>query len=110
MTKSINRRDADFSLAKSELREEITVSPVHRCEISTYSRHDLSRDPKHAISLSPSRRPKPQRQNGLTGGTGLNMNYSIIFTEISFYSETSILLQIIGIIHMTNQMKPEFDI
>ena len=29
------------------------------------------------------------------------MNYSIIFTEISFYPETSILLQIIRIIYMT---------
>ena len=33
----------------------------------------------------------PQRQARLTGGTGLYMNYSIIFTEISFYLETSIL-------------------
>ena len=42
-------------------------------------------------------------QDGLTGGTGLNMNYSIIFTEISFYPETSIMLQKIQIIHnMTN--------
>ena len=31
---------------------------------------------------------------------GLNLNYSIIFTEISFFSKTSILLQII---HMTIQ-------
>ena len=30
----------------------------------------------------------------------MNMNYSIIFTEISFSPETSILLQIIQIIHM----------
>ena len=36
-------------------------------------------------------RPKPPRQDGLTGGTRLNMNYLIIFTEISFYPETSIL-------------------
>ena len=43
----------------------------------------------------------PQRQARLTGGTGLYMNYSIIFTEISFYPETSILLQIIRIIYMT---------
>ena len=42
----------------------------------------------------------PQRQARLTGGTGLYMNYSIIFTEISFYPETSILLQIIRIIYM----------
>ena len=32
---------------------------------------------------------------------GLNMNYSIIFTEISLSPENSILLQIIRIIHMT---------
>ena len=51
----------------------------------------------------------PQRQARLTGGTGLYMNYSIIFTEISFYPETSILLQIIQIIHMTFQIIPEFD-
>ena len=51
----------------------------------------------------------PQRQARLTGGTGLYMNYSIIFTEISFYSETSILLQIIRIILMTFQIIPEFD-
>ena len=42
----------------------------------------------------------PQRQARLAGGTGLYMNYSIIFTEICFYPETSILLQIIRIIHM----------
>ena len=41
--------------------------------------------------------------------TGLNMNYSIIFTEISFSPETSILLQIIQIIHMTVWIMPEFD-
>ena len=40
---------------------------------------------------------------------GLNMNYSIIFTEISFYPETSILLQIIRIIHMTIWIIPESD-
>ena len=37
------------------------------------------------------------------------MNYSIIFTEISFSPETSILLQIIQIIHMTFWIMPEFD-
>ena len=35
------------------------------------------------------------KKNRQTGGTGLYMNFSIIFTEINFYSETSILLQII---------------
>ena len=52
-------------------------------------------------------RPRPQRQDGLTGGTGLNTNYSIIFTEISFYPETSIVLQIIRIISMTFWVEPE---
>ena len=37
------------------------------------------------------------------------MNYSIIFTEISFSPETSILLQIIQIIHMTFGIIPESD-
>ena len=40
---------------------------------------------------------------------GLNMNYSIIFTEISFSPETSILLQIIQIIHITIGIMPESD-
>ena len=40
---------------------------------------------------------------------GLNMNYSFIFTEISFSPETSILLQIIQIIHMTIGIIPESD-
>ena len=40
---------------------------------------------------------------------GLNMNYLIIFTEISFSPETSILLQIIQIIHMTVGIIPESD-
>ena len=37
------------------------------------------------------------------------MNYSIIFTEIRFCPETSILLQIVLIIHMTIWIMPEFD-
>ena len=41
-----------------------------------------------------------------TGGYIANMNYSIIFTEISFSPETSILLQII---HMTVWIMPEFE-
>ena len=40
---------------------------------------------------------------------GLNMNYTIIFTESSFSPETSILLQIIQIIHMTVGIIPESD-
>ena len=56
---------------------------------------DLSHDLICTFPFLLSRRLHPQRQDGLTGGTALNRNYSIIFTEISFYSETSILLQII---------------
>ena len=56
-------------------------------------------------------RPAPSRQGPLRDSTedrqiGLNMNYSIIFTEISFSPETSILLQII---HMTIGIMPESD-
>ena len=40
---------------------------------------------------------------------GLNMNYWIIFTEISFSPETSIVLQIIQIIHMTFGIISESD-
>ena len=43
---------------------------------------------------------------------GLNMNYSIIFTEITFSRETSILfeiIKIIRIIHMTIWIIPESD-
>ena len=71
---------------------------------------DLSHDPMRVSSFFYKQKgTTPQRQARLTGGTGLYMNYSIIFTEISFYPETSILLQIIQIIHMTFQIIPEFD-
>ena len=58
--------------------------------------------------------PAPSRRGPLRDSTegrriGLNMNYSIIFTEISFSPETSILLQIIQIIHMTLGIIPESD-
>ena len=46
-------------------------------------------------------RPGPLRDSTEDRRIGLNINYSIIFTEISFSPETSILLQIIQIIHMT---------
>ena len=62
---------------------------------------DLSRDHTCASCFLEDE-GQPQRQDWLTGGVGLNMNYSIIFTEISSYPETSILLQIIRIIHMIN--------
>ena len=61
---SLHLCDDVKTLAKSGLREEIMVAPLHRSEISPFSGYDLSRDPKHAISLSPSRRPKLQRQDG----------------------------------------------
>ena len=68
---------------------------------------DLSLDPKaHPLSHE-QKGTTPQRQARLTGGTGLYMNYSIIFTEISFYPKTLILFQIIRIIHMTFQIIPE---
>ena len=70
---------------------------------------DLSRDPRRVSSFYEQKGTTPQRQARLIGSTGLYMNYSIIFTEISSYPETSILLQIIQIIHMTFQIIPEFD-
>ena len=63
--------------------------------ISPESESNLSCDHKSAHSFPRAGGPKPQRQDGLTGFTGLNINYSSIFTEISFYPETSILLQIV---------------
>ena len=59
-------------------------------------------------------RPAPSKPGPLRDSTedrriGLNMNYSIIFTEITFSPETSILLQIIQIIHMTIGIMPESD-
>ena len=59
-------------------------------------------------------RPASSRRGPLRDSTedrriGLNMNYSIIFTEISFSPETSILSQIIQIIHMTIGIMPESD-
>ena len=54
-------------------------------------------------------RPGPLRDSTEDRRIGLNMNYSIIFTEISFSPETSILLQIIQIIQMTVGIMPESD-
>ena len=63
-----------------------------------------------SVLPAPSRRG-PLRLRGSTEDRhiGLNMNYLIIFTEISFSPETSILLQIIQIIHMTFGIIPESD-
>ena len=62
----------------------------------------------HAHALAPLR-PGPLRDSTEDRRIGLNMNYSIIFTEISFSPETSILLQITQIIHMTVGIMPESD-
>ena len=72
-------------------------------------RSSLSRD--HLRRHTP---PAPSRRGPLRDSTenrriGLNMNYLIIFTEISFSPETSILLQIIQIIHMTVGIMPVSD-
>ena len=97
-----------FSLAKSGLQErELNLPTLFKFE-STPGELDLSRD--HACTSSFfDNESQPQRQDWLTGGARLNMNYSIIFTDISFYPETSILLQIIRIIHMTIWIISEFD-
>ena len=69
---------------------------------------------KVACHVTTCTRPASSRRGPLRGSTEdrriwLNMNYSIIFTEISFSPETSILLQIIQIIHMTIGIMPESD-
>ena len=68
---------------------------------------DLSRD--HCARILLFSRRGPLRDSTGDRRIGLNMNYSIIFTEISFSPETSILLQIIQIIHMTFGIIPESD-
>ena len=70
-------------------------------------RRSLSRD--HVRKTSALSRRGPLRDSTEDRRIGLNMNYSIIFTEISFSPETSILLQIIQIIHMTVEIIPESD-
>ena len=79
----------------------VPIPPRTRMDSPSPNRGDLD----HAASFPRAGRPTPQRQDRLTGGTGLYMNYSIIFTEISFYPATSILLQKIRIIHMTFRIK-----
>ena len=64
---------------------------------------------KVACHVTTCARPASSRRGPLRDSTedrriGLNMNYSNIFTEISFSPETSILLQII---HMTIGIMPE---
>ena len=66
---------------------------------------DLSRD--HCARILLFSRRGPLRDSTGDRRIGLNKNYSIIFTEISFSPETSILLQIIQIILMTVGIIPE---
>ena len=63
----------------------------------------------HRFEVSGEARARALRDSTEDRRIGLNMNYSIIFTEISFSPETSILLQIIQIIHMTIGIMPESD-
>ena len=72
-------------------------------------RRYLSRDHSRMLILPAPSRRGPLRDSTEDRRIGLNMNYSIIFTEISFSPETSILLQIIQIIHMTVGIMPESD-
>ena len=60
------------------------AAPVQEWTPSNPIRLNLSRL-IHAASFPRDGWPKPQRQDRPTGGTGLYMNYSIIFTEIGFY-------------------------
>ena len=84
-------------------------APHTNVQNSPCTGQDLSHDLKLMFDFLRAGVFRLKRQDGLTDGTGLNMNYSIIFTEISFYPETPNLLQIIRIIHMTYQIKPELD-
>ena len=69
----------------------------------------LSRDNSRTLTLPASWRRGPLGDSTEDRRIGLNIYYSIIFTEISFSPETSILLQLIQIIHMTFWIMPEFD-
>ena len=100
-----------ISLAKSGHRAEIMVA---LCRLQKWTplnpvQLNLSCDLNRVTSFPRAGRPKPQRQDRLIGGRGLYMNYSNIFRESSFYPETSILLHIIRIIHMTFRIMPEYD-
>ena len=70
-------------------------------------RSSLSRD--HLRTPLLLRGDGPLRDSTEDRRIGLNMNYSINFTEISFSPENSFLLQIIQIIHMTIGIMPESD-
>ena len=74
----------------------------------TATPHEVAYHVANCARPAPSR-PGPLRDSTEDRRIGLNMNYSIIFKEISFSPETSILLQIIQIIHMTIGIMPESD-
>ena len=82
------------------------AAPLYKIQSPSDLSFDLSREPNHVPSFPRAEGLSPSDR---TGGTGLYMNCSIIFTEISFYPETPILSQIIHIIHITFQMKAEYD-
>ena len=94
----------------SNLRTTLCLSGPLKSFTATL-RSSLSRDHSRTLTLPASSRRGPLRDSTEDRRIGLNMNYSesIIFTEISFSPETSILLQIIQIIHMTIGIMPESD-
>ena len=86
-------RQFGFSLAKSILRESELCIPPTGIFRGNPPLSCLTHDQAFSAFFFEG---KDTSEAGLTDRRiGLNMNYSIIFTEISFFSETSILLQII---------------
>ena len=91
-----------FSLAKWIIREK-------HCVCRALSSPSRLPPPRQVACHVTTRARGPLRDSTEDRRIGLNMNYSIIFTEISFSPETSILIQIIQIIHMTLGIIPESD-
>ena len=85
----------EFSLAKSELGGKIRVAHPVREWTPRVHHVTCHMTPGVCPLFYEQKGTTPQRQARMTGGTGLHMNNSIIFTEISFYPEILILLQII---------------
>ena len=98
-----------FSLAKWISRENIVFVGPFQVLHGYPLRSSLSCDNSRALNLPAPSRRGPLRDSTEDRRKGLNMNYLIIFTEIIFSPETSILLQIIQIIHMTVGIIPESD-
>ena len=61
------------------------AAPLYKIRSPPDPRFDLSHDLNHAPSFP---RGEGLSLRDRTGGTGLYMNHSIIFTEICFYPET----------------------